>query len=242
MGTGETSRGAILIHERFEKFHLLEQVHDRFNTAGWADVNPDYPDLKGKWTAIHFIENGAPTHHLAEHPEMREVAAWFQCNIDFMMFYRAAPGTNIHPHRDLSGNLPLGRLRFHIPIVTHPDVEFFIGKPLRRVRLNKGELWALDTSYTHAVRNPTDVMRCHLVVEVHVNDFLRALLPPRDARFYLHCADFFVRAGLTRAANMLKNPRLIAHSSRQAAGLALSFAGLGKVRRHHHSRAPEERG
>src|SRR5439155_26876760 len=32
----------------------------------------------------------------------------------------------LHPHRDMSGNLPFGRLRFHVPNVTNPEVEFVV--------------------------------------------------------------------------------------------------------------------
>ena len=38
----------------------------------------------------------------------------------------------LHPHRDMSGNLPFGRLLFHVPIVTHPEVDFLDLRALAR--------------------------------------------------------------------------------------------------------------
>ena len=80
----------------------------------------------------------------------------------------------------MSGNLPFGRLRFHVPILTPPEVEFVVGG--MRVDMRPGELWALDTSYEHSVRNRSDQVRVHLVVEVVANDWVWSFSRRRASR------------------------------------------------------------
>ena len=63
---------------------------------------------------------------------MLQVRDFFQCPVDQLMFYAVRPGTALHPHRDMSGNLPFGRLLFHVPIVTHPEVDFLDLRALAR--------------------------------------------------------------------------------------------------------------
>src|SRR2546422_88016 len=65
---------------------------------------------------------------------------------------------------------------------THPEVEFVVGG--KRVDMRPGELWALDTSYEHSVRNRSNQVRVHLVVEVVANDWVWSLLPKKGVAYY----------------------------------------------------------
>jgi hypothetical protein len=103
---------------------------------------------------------------------------------------RLGPGGFVHEHRDLVGAAPMGVVRLHVPIVTHPDVEFYVrGK---RLFLRPGEAWILDTSYRHSVANRSDVHRVHLVVDLELDQTLRALLPRRDGWDSLHALEFWL--------------------------------------------------
>src|SRR5262249_39028112 len=161
--------GAVRVRDRFEHFDILATVCERVSHRTWKPTNPDYAELVDGWTAFHFLElRGRQTEHLREFPEMLRVRDFFRCPVEQLMLYAVRPGTTIHPHRDMSGNLPFGRLRFHVPIVTNPEVEFVVGG--QRLDMHPGELWALDTSYVHSVSNRSNLVRVHLVVEVVAND------------------------------------------------------------------------
>jgi hypothetical protein len=66
--------------------------------------------------------------------------------------------------------------RFHIPIVTHPDITMSVWEldgRRRDVHLAPGEIWYLDQRKPHAVTNPAPCDRVHLVVDVIVNATVR---------------------------------------------------------------------
>lgn len=103
---------------------------------------------------------------------------------------RLGPGGFVHEHRDITGAAPMGVVRLHIPIVTDPDVEFYVNG--ERVCLRPGEAWILDTSYRHRVANTSIVPRVHLVVDMELDRSLRAMLPTRDTRDRLHDIHFWL--------------------------------------------------
>jgi hypothetical protein len=86
-----------------------------------------------------------------------------------------APGARVFEHHDPDSSIDKETARLHVPIVTHPDVEFVIGG--RRVQMNAGELWYGDFTFPHKVRNRSRVERVHLVIDVEVSDAIRALFP-----------------------------------------------------------------
>jgi hypothetical protein len=92
-----------------------------------------------------------------------------------LVFYYLEPGAVLHPHRDLTGASTNDRIRFHIPIVTNPGVEFVVNG--ERIFMAPGDLWCLDTSYLHAVRNDGDATRVHMIVECDISPTVRKRLP-----------------------------------------------------------------
>src|SRR5262249_33959563 len=163
--------GALRVRDQFQHFDILESVCERVSRRTWKPTNADYAELAGGWTAFHFIEpRGKETDHLGEFPEMLQVRDFFQCPVEQLMFYAVRPVLALHPHPDMSGNLPFGRLRFHVPIVTNPEVDCGVGG--KRLDMRPGELWALDTSYQHSVRNRGNQVRVHFVAEVVANDWV----------------------------------------------------------------------
>src|SRR5215467_936889 len=99
--------GAVRLQEKFPEFETLSSLCAKVTGQTWAATNPDYPALQKSWTAFHFYENGRETEHASSYPEIRKVRSFFQCPVDELMFYALHPGAKIHPHRDMSGNLPL---------------------------------------------------------------------------------------------------------------------------------------
>lgn len=64
--------------------------------------------------------------------------------------------------------------RIHIPVVTNPDVEFFLNGT--RAMLKAGSALYLRLSDRHSVHNEGADDRVHVVVDATVNDWLRSKL------------------------------------------------------------------
>ncbi len=65
-------------------------------------------------------------------------------------------------------------VRFHIPVITNPEVEFYLNR--ERVNMSEGECWYLDFNFPHYVNNRSTEDRIHLVVDCYVNDWVTSLL------------------------------------------------------------------
>lgn len=128
-----------------------------------------------------------------------------KCKIKNLMFYAMLLGGDIPPHRDMVGNVGLGGLRLHIPIVTNDGVNFIVAGA--KVVMNPSELWALDTSYKHSVSNNGHENRIHLVMDVIVNDWVLELLPAKNLRYYLH-QGHLILLGVGRIFKYLTNKDL----------------------------------
>ena len=85
------------------------------------------------------------------------------------------PGGHIKDHFDFHTSFQYGLIRLHIPIVTHPDVEFVIGG--ETVDFKPGELWFGDFSQVHSVENKSPITRVHMVIDAQINDFMLGLFP-----------------------------------------------------------------
>lgn len=104
------------------------------------------------------------------------------------VFYYLSPGAILHPHRDLTGASSNARLRFHIPIITNDRIFFNVSK--ERVIMSPGELWALDTSFLHEVKNESEQTRVHIVIECQVSETAKSHLPKKNLTGRAHDAYF----------------------------------------------------
>ncbi|QXH53062.1 aspartyl/asparaginyl beta-hydroxylase domain-containing protein [Pseudomonas fakonensis] len=119
------------------------------------------------------------------------------------VFYYLSPGAVLHPHRDLTGASSNARLRFHVPIITHDNIFFNVSR--ERVVMSPGELWALDTSFLHEVRNEGDSTRVHIVIECQVNEAVKRHLPVKNLSGRLHDVYFVLILGLSFMKSLLVN-------------------------------------
>src|SRR5690606_34290625 len=76
---------------------------------------------------------------------------------------------------DLGEGWAMGKVRLHIPIVTHEEVYFYVDE--QRVMMRPGELWYCDFTRPHRVHNKSDVARVHMVLDLRVDDWLRDFFP-----------------------------------------------------------------
>lgn len=82
--------------------------------------------------------------------------------ITFICLRKLPPYQNIPPHIDLWENIPnLGR-RFHVPLLTHPDVKMRWPDDAVEVHLEAGWLWEVCFTKLHEVVHRAPVDRVHL--------------------------------------------------------------------------------
>ena len=199
--------GSFLVMDRFPEFDAARGVLSKVSETDWVPTIPDGPYKSDGWRVIKIFEQGKPTTFAEKHPEIKRTIGYFECPIVKAMFYSMLPGAELHPHRDSSGTLELGLLRFHIPIETNPSVSFMVSK--KRVPMKSGELWALNTSYLHAVENKGQTDRVDLVVEVEANEWCWAKLPKKNIKFYAHYA-WFMTLVVGRAMRLaLTDPKAV---------------------------------
>ena len=124
-----------------------------------------YPDP----TATTF----ANTPILARCPYFQEVLATFQCPLEAARLLKLSAGSCIREHRDYRLGYEDGVIRVHIPIVTSPQVEFYMQG--QKVVMQVGECWYLNVNVPHRVDNHSTIDRIHLVIDCIVDDWVRAL-------------------------------------------------------------------
>jgi hypothetical protein len=117
-------------------------------------------------TQQRFVETPA----LLACPYFREVLASFRCTILSTRLMRLAPGSVIKEHTDLGLQYEEGLARIHVPVLTNPDVEFYLNGS--RVIMTAGSCWYLRLSDPHRVANRGKTDRVHLVIDLKVNGWL----------------------------------------------------------------------
>jgi len=126
----------------------------------------------------------------------------FVDDITLSVVYYLEPGAKIHAHRDLTGASINNRIRFHIPLITNKNVEFYVGKD--KIHMKPGELWILDTSYKHSVFNGGDHSRAHIVFECRINEEIKKYLF-NDYKAKLHTFNFAIWGMLKFSESLLVN-------------------------------------
>jgi quercetin dioxygenase-like cupin family protein len=139
--------------------------------------------LRGKAGATHPVmmiysdpscRDFADTPMLAACPYYRQVLAAFAAPLQAVRLMRLAPGSVIKEHADNDLSFEDGTVRFHIPVVTNPDVEFYLNR--ERVVLEAGSCWYLRLADPHSVVNGGETDRVHMVIDATVNDWIEGVL------------------------------------------------------------------
>jgi hypothetical protein len=103
----------------------------------------------------------------------QQVMSTFECPLESIRLLRLRAGSQIKEHRDFGLSYEDGVFRLHIPIVTNPQLEFYLED--ERLDLREGECWYLDFNRNHRICNGGVTDRVHLVVDGLVNDWVRML-------------------------------------------------------------------
>ncbi|SBS31363.1 L-proline cis-4-hydroxylase [Marinomonas aquimarina] len=151
--------------------HINRHVHD----GGWASL--PLRSVDGRIDNANVVETNPAyyknTPYLEQSSYLKEVLASFQCTIVSARLMSLQARQEIRRHTDLDLRFEDGCARLHIPIQTHPAVEFNIND--QSIHFGEGECWYMNANYPHQVFNGSDINRVHLVIDCVVNDWLRAL-------------------------------------------------------------------
>lgn len=148
----------------------------------------------GKWKAINLIAAGGkvlyehqgdhgfgttepiPTPVLDKCPYIkRDVFSRLPGKIVLARLSSLEAGGHIHEHYDATESVDFNHWRIHIPIVTSPEVHFYLG--YRRRRWKEGEVWIGDFTFPHSIHNHGSKDRVHLVIDLQPSPELLQLLP-----------------------------------------------------------------
>lgn len=103
-------------------------------------------------------------------PAIRQVLEQLQCPLRSVRLMQLKAGSSIKPHRDRGLGLAHGQARLHVPVHTHPDVQFIVEG--RTIPMAAGELWYFNADATHEVVNRGTRDRTHLVIDCLANAWL----------------------------------------------------------------------
>ena len=139
-------------------------------------------DYQGQWSVLPLrsvcghpsVIHASPnlnmyddTPFLKQSPYFQHVLHHFNCPLASVRLMRLAAGATILEHTDDMGEK---EVRIHIPVQTHPDVEFWLNH--QRVTMQVGDVWLGDFRLPHSVSNKSPIDRIHLVIDAQYNDWL----------------------------------------------------------------------
>jgi hypothetical protein len=186
-----------------------------FSSAEISEISTLVKDLEASKRSVH---SGGGTYSTLKWFQVDLDKDWGFCktilselsavNPELLVFYYLEPGAILHPHRDLTGASMNNRIRFHIPVITNPGVEFIVNN--EKIKMAPGDLWCLDTSYIHSVQNNGDETRVHIIIECNINDLIKKRLPGGySAKLHSFNYALILACGFVRAVfiNSIKNPK-----------------------------------
>jgi hypothetical protein len=161
---------------------------DRIAAEEWlAHFNTSYFDGDWNGVALRAVPGNARTLHadpaaqefadtavMRRCPHLSAAVAMLQCPLKSVRLLKLTASSSIREHRDDDLGWEAGEIRLHVPIVTSPEVEFFLNG--QRVVMHEGEYWYLDLSRPHRVENRGKIDRVHLVIDCLLNGWLRATI------------------------------------------------------------------
>ena len=168
--------------------HLMQQDLLKLQqTSTWIDhfVTQNY---EGNWSVIPLRGPKGAQHpvmmiysdpscnefentpFLASSPYFQMVLAHFKCELEAARLMKLSKGSAIKEHRDHDLSFEDGVIRIHIPVITNPQVEFYLNN--KQVVMEEGSCWYLRLSDPHRVTNFSEFDRVHLVIDMKVNHWL----------------------------------------------------------------------
>lgn len=89
-----------------------------------------------------------------------------------VLYVNLPAGKVIDPHEDF-GSYLFYICRYHIPIITNPDVGFIVDEEIKFMK--EGECWEINNNKMHSVFNKGNSDRIHLLIDIMPNKFLNRM-------------------------------------------------------------------
>jgi mannose-6-phosphate isomerase-like protein (cupin superfamily) len=178
---------------RLEKQFDAAEMQRELSSLGEAFWKEHYNKnhYSGNWTILALRSiNGDPDNVISVHasasinkieyrntpllercPYLQSVINFFDCEKTSARLMKLHAGAVIKEHTDHEMSFEEGEARFHIPVITNADVEFYLDK--ERIIMNEGECWYLNLSLKHRVNNFGSKDRIHLVIDCKVNQWIK---------------------------------------------------------------------
>lgn len=168
----------------FDVFQLQSAVNILINES-WQ-MHYQTLHYEGEWSAIPLRSvagktdniiiaptndvDYADTFFLTHAPYLQTVLQTFHCPLKAVRLLKLNAGAIIKEHRDADLSFEKGEIRIHIPIFTHPNVEFYLDK--ERMDIKEGECWYMNFNLPHHIINNSQINRVHLVIDAMVNEWV----------------------------------------------------------------------
>lgn len=171
--------------------HKLVQSLECFQENDWIDhyVPQNYEGtwqvipLRSQKDATHPIQQinanadqgiFCDTHFLQRSPYLQKVLKTFHAPLLSVRLMKLSAGSKIKKHRDHDLSLEQGFVRLHIPIITNPQMAFYLND--QQLKMQVAECWYLRLSDPHELHNAGDCDRIHLVLDMEVNEKIRLMI------------------------------------------------------------------
>ncbi len=175
---------AAMLEPRFDTGRMCSEVTS-LPVGWWAPHLGPYHD--GGWEIIalwaprcdrseqrSFGGPMGPTEALARCPGLAAVLDSFPAERNRVRLMRLNPGGHILRHSDPLHTIAPDLVRLHVPVMTHPEVQFMVDG--ERIVMRDGETWHVDVRFEHEVENPGPTARVHLVMDLVRNPWLDNIL------------------------------------------------------------------
>ena len=184
--------GAIEKHFMGQANSIAANSEEEGDIGGW-DVLPlrcpgGDPEKVGE--GLGGREPYADAPYLDATPYVREILDGLDAPIRGVRFSALAAGAMVHEHSDRPYGLPIGWLRFHVPVRTNERAILFVNREPHCWQ--PGEFWYANFGMPHALDNKGTEARVHLIIDCYVSDKLfdlfpediRGLIDPQEAIFF----------------------------------------------------------
>jgi hypothetical protein len=170
---------------------------ERLQETLWKE-HYNLKNYEGSWSTIQLrslngsVENNISIHHSALQeeqqyqdtvllqacPNIQQVIDFFEMEKLSIRLMKLNAGAVIKPHADHDLSFEDGEVRIHIPVITNPELEFFLEED--KLSMPAGTCWYLNLSLTHRVNNFGTNDRIHLVIDGKVNEWVKYLFNRND--------------------------------------------------------------
>lgn len=167
------AEAALLAKGAWKEHYNTKHYEGNWSIIPLRSINGDADNI----LSIHHSVNGKPVYKntplLELCPYLSSVIDFFECEKTAVRLMKLEAGAVIREHTDHDMNFEEGEVRFHIPVQTNEQVDFFILD--EKIPMKEGECWYLNLSLRHRVTNAGASDRIHLVIDCLVNDWVKEL-------------------------------------------------------------------